>query len=529
MKRLHYFGSRQSFVETLKEEFYSLVESNQLEIHNGSIEDLNDFTFNEDTSASTIILDISPLDDLLAPKVCPSLLMLQEENQLTHTKIILAARKHPTIEQLGLYHSCGVHSYYIWGGDEKLFFRTILELLDQDPPDITEFATLNKIDSTIPCWFPASFRNISSKMSNIESSIALPLMEKTEIDGGLINDLGLRKISLSQEKNTDKPYYYPYQYAFHTPIISHNQGLTQNDLYGEKVSKSHFEEVINTHGKNFIQKMNTIWAFGPDRKIKRISKLLDIESCSVVHWFKTFNEVKDVTHLELPDLIFLNIDDPIADQKHENEKEGFKFEEIPQLIGLIKRQTNFSPIIIILNSPSHSLALQQVFQYEKLMAFQQKMTREVLIGIIDKYNHSFTTPLTYSSSQFVKVDSPDRIFWIKKELTLDRLNEDSIEFFYEGEIPPMTWIHVKLPCELSLVVTKSLPQKPAPEKMTAYKARIMGLQGLQESFLRIFINLCYDDPHEAFSQIDRYIKRAQLSLETVEGNKDENYNKAKSN
>lgn len=126
MKKLHYFGTRLSFIETIKQEFHGFIETNQLEILQGKLNDLDDYTFNgREEETSVIILNISPLDDILAPKICPSLLMLKEEEQLSNTKIILICGKKPGLELEGLYHSCGVQSYFIWGGDEKLFIRDL--------------------------------------------------------------------------------------------------------------------------------------------------------------------------------------------------------------------------------------------------------------------------------------------------------------------------------------------------------------------------------------------------------------------
>ncbi len=533
MKRLNYFGTRSSFVETLKNEFHGLVESNQLSIHQGQLDELDEYTFKEHEESSVIILDISPLDELLAPKICPSLLMLKEEEQLEKTKIILTSGKPPSLELQGLYHSCGVQYFFVWGGDEKLFRRNILELLDQNPPDNSDFATLRNIDTPIMAWFPASFNKISSKVATIESPLDLPIGEKLVIEGRLVKDLGLQKITLRKKSSESDNLYYPNKFEMIPPIVNDYGHITKNDLYGEKISRQHFERIIKTHGTQFIQKMNTIGVFGPNRQMKRISKLLNLESCSEVLWFKNFTEDKAKLKEILPDLLFLNIDDEAdLSDKEENaevnngknkEDFGFKFEEIPQLIQVVKGQSNYDPIIIILNSPSHSLALKQVFQYDKLMAFQQKMTREVLLGIIDKYNNWMSAPLTFSSPQFVKVESSDRIFWLEKEIILHTLNEDYIEFFYNGEITPYTWMTIECPEKLSVVILPTLINKTGPSGEKAFKARIMGLQGMLESYLRVFVNQCYDNPQESFQDIENIKKRVYKSLEEVEGYVDPNH------
>ena len=185
---------------------------------------------------------------------------------------------------------------------------------------------------------------------------------------------------------------------------------------------------------------------------------------------------------------------------------------------------HYSPIIIILNSPSHSMALQQVFNYQKLMAFQQKMTREVLLGIIERYNHWMEIPLSFSSPQFVKVESADRIFWLEKQIILHTLNEDYIEFFYEGDILPYSWMAIECPEKLSVVVLATILNKSGPNGERAYKARIMGLQGMLESYIRVFINQCFDNPQESFEDFENIKKRVYKSLEEVEGFTDQSKN-----
>lgn len=525
MKRLHYFGTRLSFIETLKFEFHGLVESNQLQIHHGSLDELDEYTYSEhQQEVAVIILDISPLDEILAPKICPSLLMLKEEAQLDKTKIILTCGKKPSPELEGLYHSCGVQSYFVWGGDEKLFFRNILEFLDQKPPEKSEFATLNQISTPISCYFPASFNKISSKIASIESPTALTLNKKLYINGGLIHKLGLKNITLKASVEDQEYLYYPHRYVFVPPIVQDINHITQKDLYGEKISKEHFERILRTHGKNFIHKINTIGVFGPNRKMKRISKLLNLESCSEVHWLSNFQGSESLLKEEMPDLIFLNIEELTNENEKCTEENEFKYEDIPQLIDLVKKQDFYEPIIIVLNSPSHSTALKQVFNYEKLMAFQQSMTRDVLIGIIEKYNEWYDTPFSLNSPQFIKVDSEDRIFWIEDEIILETLNEDYVEFFYDGEILPYTWIRIQCPEELTLVVTPDNLNKSGPNKEKAYKARIMGLQGMLESYIRVFINHCIDDPSESLKNFHQIKERVYKSLEEVEGRIGPSYN-----
>ena len=239
MKRLHYFGTRTSFVETLQNEFHGLTESGQLNIVHEQLRGLDDYTYKDHEGSSVIILDISPLDEILAPKICPSLLMLKEEEQLGKTKIILTSGKKPSLALQGLYHSCGVQYFFVWGGDEKLFLRTILEFLDQNPPDHSDFATLRNIDTPIIATFPATFNKISDKRATIESPIELPIGEKLLIEGGLINELGLKKITLNEKSTSNNNLYYPYKYGMVPPIVNDYGTITKNDLYGEKISRVH--------------------------------------------------------------------------------------------------------------------------------------------------------------------------------------------------------------------------------------------------------------------------------------------------
>ena len=533
MKRLNYFGARTSFKEFLESEFHGLIKSAQLEITAGSIEDLDDYTFRKSSDASVIILDISPLDAELAPKICPSLLMLKEEDQLGETKVILTMGKEPSLELKALFNSCGVYSYFVWGGDEKLFMRTILEFLEQGTFDTGEFATLHGIDTPLIAQFPATYNTISSKLAIIESSIDLIKDEKFPISGGLNNELGLKKITVSEKLPSKGHLYYPNVFEVIPPIINSSGQMTKNDLYGEKISKEHFDNVLKTHGKEFIQKINTIGVFGPDRQMKRITKLLDLESCSTVHWYGGFQSSPKQFLEDQPDLIFLNIFDPAELESKEGEGEeksalqkedeskGFKFEEIPGLINMVKKQPMYEPIIIILNSPSHSLALRQVFQYKKLMAFEESMARDVLLGLIDKYNDNFAAPIHLSTPQFAKVDSTHRVFWMEKEIVLHQLNEDYVIFFYKGEIAPYTWLHIHRPMELTLMVTPEAINKNHEPGYKAFKARIMGLQGMRESFLRVFINLAFNEPKESFINFEKLSKRVYKSLEEVEGHQSE--------
>lgn len=356
--------------------------------------------------------------------------------------------------------------------------------------------------------------------------------EKIYIEGGIIHELGLKNLTLKAPLNGNHNLYYPNKYEFIPPIVQDNSHITRNNLYGDKVSKLHFERILKTHGQNLIQKINAIGIFGPNWKIKRISKLLDLESCSEVLWFSNFKVGKDDFIEKLPDLIFLNIEDAHQNKATDSvpinsSSEGFKFEEIPALLRIIKTQDFYEPIIIVLNSPSHSLALQQVFQYEKIRAFQQRMTREVLLGIIEKYNNSYTEPMTVSSPHFIKVESQQRIFWLEQKMILHTLNEDYIEFFFSGDIPPYTWIHVDCPESLSVVVLPDILNISGPNKEKAYRARIMGLQGRLESYLRVFINFCFDNPQESFQNFNQIKNRVYDYLEEVEGNLDSNYNKDK--
>jgi hypothetical protein len=156
-----------------------------------------------------------------------------------------------------------------------------------------------------------------------------------------------------------------------------------------------------------------------------------------------------------------------------------------------------------LNSPSRSLALRQVFRYDKIVALEEELSREILYELISKYNEKKLQDLSLEQG-VIPIDSNVRSCgWIISEVCLHQMSEDRFTFSCPYGLEEGSWIHLEFPFALTAEITDIQPS-PLGRDQKKYSCRILGLCGEAERYLRVFLNFAYKDPKEVFTYYNEH-------------------------
>ncbi|MCF8060215.1 MAG: hypothetical protein K9K67_13020 [Bacteriovoracaceae bacterium] len=447
---------------------------------------LNDLLYFEDyEEGKTLIIDLSPWDEILLPSLINPLKILEKSGCLVEAKVFVILGSKPTPKVEATLATCPlIQSMYVVGGDQDVFFNFLVQELTGKANPI-EFAALKGMNVETPCLFPISLRKFKKEYAIFASHNQIP-WEKIEVQDSLFEYFSLNEVSLRDAKRKEKSF----EYTFSLPLVNHKGALKKGE-----VNKGTFEGHINKQMNQFLQNQNDVAIIGEGEYFKRIASLMDYESNSHVTHYEDFTNIfHDLNKLQ-PELIILNLNDLEEDNEGEKLYDGLSTEQCQALFEEIKKISFYSPVIIVFNSKSDSGTLQDLFGYQKILSLNHDPSREFILNLINKYRSSTQREITLEKLIYPRPEHPFSSGWVKSTITLHEISESNVTFSYQGEIILGSWIRLEFPFPLSLYVYEESASN-CGANFKGYKGKIMGLFGLEEYKLRVFINLAFQDPQE---------------------------------
>lgn len=486
--KVFYFSESNYRVSRIKSRLETCIDGDYVEFLHFP---LNDLIYFEDFEAGkTFIIDLSPWDELLLPYLINPLKILKKSGCLEEAKVFVILGSKPTPKVEATLATCPLlQGMYVVGGDQEVFYDFLIqELTGKSSP--SEFAALKGMSVEIPCLFPISLRKFNKEYAILASHNQIP-WEKVEVRDSLFEYFSLKEISLREGKKKESSF----EYKFTLPLQHHKGKLKKGEVSAEL-----FEGYINKHMSQFLQNQNDVAIIGKGEYFKRIARLLDFECNSHITHYQDFTNIYQGLNELQPELIFLSLEnssdgDLASPEESVPLEEGFSIEQCKALFEQIKKISFYNPIVLIFNSNSHSLALQQFFDYEKILGLKDEPSREFILQLITKYRTSTQREITLEKLVYPRPDHPFSAGWVSSSIMLHEFSETLVSFSYQGEIVPGSWLRLEFPFPLSLYVFEECPSNCGPN-FRGYKARIMGLFGIDEYRLRVFINLAYEDPQE---------------------------------
>lgn len=527
MKSVFYFGSNPGFGQLIKEKLDNTFDNNQIKFHYEKLDKF--YLFNETLPLNKlIILDLSPWDQSLLPEILYPLKILEKLEIIGENQVIVL-----TGDEMGLQSEAAlaanhlVMGCYTKGEDLDIFFDFICRELALQSNSEKDYAKLSGLSTEVPLKIPFLINNFKAQEGHLESPIA-PSYAELEISGSFLENFQISKIKVSNGTKKGKRFHYP----FYLPVKKDHL----NPKKGE-IKESLFKNFLERNEKSFKQKRREIAILGQGLAYERYAKILDLESqANVFHLLPEKSSLKKLKEI-MPDIIFMRVYDEAGLKKdHEksehsedldNEK-GFTFDDIIEVIEEIKNIDHFEPICIVMNSPSPSAAFRDAFEYEKILSFPDELNRDFLLELIERFNAHGPKSFDLSDTLIVKENSPYAAGWFESHCIIHSFSETTIEFSFEGDIFPGTWVHLTFPFDLSLLILEENASSLGGS-FKKYKAKIMGLFGHKENKVRVLINLAYEEPKEFF---DYYINHQELLTSTLEKHspqKEEEENDNKSN
>lgn len=511
MKSIYYFGGNPGFGEMIKNKLDESFGDHQIGFKYDKLEKL--CLFNEVKPLNKlIILDLSPWDESLLPEILYPLKILEKlEIVLENQVIVLTGEEMSLQSEAALAANHLVMGCYTKGEDLDIFFNFICRELALETSNENPFAKLNGLSTEIPLKIPFLINNFKGQEGNLEMPIA-PTYSELETSGSFLENFRIQKAKVSSGVKKGKRFHYPFYLPIKKDFLNPNK---------DEIKESLFVKFLDRNQKHFKQKHGEIALLGQGLAYERYAKILDLEcQANVHHLLPEKSSLKNLKEI-LPEIIFMRVFDEAGlkdgnqrsdESKDLDDEKGFTFDDIIEVVEEIKKVERYDPILIVMNSPSASAALRDAFEYEKILGFPDELSREFLLELIDKFNAHTPKDFNLDEKITVKENSPFAAGWFDSTCIIHSLSESHIEFSYEGDIFPGTWVHLTFPFDLSLLILEETPSLLGGA-FKKYNAKIMGLYGLKENKIRVLINLAYEEPKEFF---DYYIKHPKFLEETLE-------------
>jgi hypothetical protein len=485
MKEILYFGGNRRVVDLIKKKVGAL----SVKITTKTLSDLSFYSDEEEGEKKILLVDLSPWDETLFAEIVPVLNLLEKDGVLRRCCVYLLFGHDPELVSKATLANChAIKSYLVVGEDEDLFGNKLLCELELEEDKSGRYLSVSQLEVRINCLIPFKVNKIGIPHCLMSGPFQIKKGD-FQIKGSLLSDLNQKMISLEK---SDQGYHF--SLPFKRPgFISKKDDINQDIFIRE----------INANKNFFRQRRGSIFLIGNDEKSERISRLLDYQANARVHFINDLDILKEEVNKHHPSVLFINLKDEANLKGEESDLTGFVFEDLLKVKSAIPFDEFYKPIIIVLNSPSRSLALRQVFRYDKIVALEEELSREILYELISKYNEKKLQDLSLEQG-VIPIDSNVRSCgWIISEVCLHQMSEDRFTFSCPYGLEEGSWIHLEFPFALTAEITDIQPS-PLGRDQKKYSCRILGLCGEAERYLRVFLNFAYKDPKEVFTYYNEH-------------------------
>lgn len=200
--------------------------------------------------------------------------------------------------------------------------------------------------------------------------------------------------------------------------------------------------------------------------------------CYTFDYINEEDDIRDTMEALSPSVIFYEFDDVV-----------FTY-EVYQKLTLEVRKNNDQCVIVALNTPSTSAAMQKMFSYNLMMATSSPLDIELYRNLIQRLSKS--KRIETENYEFEEGDT-QKLITIESKVKLVSLSEHEFTFRSEIHFPLFTVMSLELPVESFITIIEERLVKDNFE----YKAVIHGIDSIQRESLRRIINqFIYKPPME---------------------------------
>jgi hypothetical protein len=207
------------------------------------------------------------------------------------------------------------------------------------------------------------------------------------------------------------------------------------------------------------------------------------------HFYETIEDA--AIHLDkiLPSLTFIEVD---PDDSSVN-----SLHKIQYLIDCIKRHDNYRPILILLNMPSSSAAVQKLVNYSKIVCSPNKLDGHIIKIFIDLYLKKIVLDHDNYSHVFSS-ESKMRTLDVEIDIVLNKMTEHEVEFKCDEPLPMFSILHFYQPVEFYATLVPSFFERPETSDQSSKIALIHGVSEKKLEQVRKFVNALIVNPKLSF-------------------------------
>ena len=421
IKSAIYFGSDQEFFEKLTKTFQQRFDG-EFRLHQ---------LLYSKTQIVQSIIDFSPSLIYFDFSVTPS---DQLESILTESSYLKRIDSYKPILFVGLFDdisdfttqslifTSGFQWGFVKGADLEEFFRDTLSLGFSGEVGPSFFARANGINKKLDLFFCSSISSINNKTFSIESDIYSD-SSKLSFSLPLFKDLDATEFSITSHLETSFLYPLTDSYELEFPFAGPWDELSSKNMQHETV-----ETWISCNKDVLKDSFSVMKLFSARLPLAKELIALSDNNDFRVEMSTCLDErsaLKELSQKKYP-LIFIEI----------NEFGNFKYDQLAELINLLRNIQDYDPFLLIFNTSSKSEALQKAYGHKKVLSFQQPLSSEYIEQFTKKFLEKRKAEFSPEFPSFLlsQVD-PRRLIDIKIESQITSLTEREITFTSDLEIP----------------------------------------------------------------------------------------------
>ncbi len=360
--------------------------------------------------------------------------LFQEESEVRNGEILLVA---------------GVNLFHVLDTDSESFIQDSFQIAFGTRRLEREFPRAKNLKVQFSVGFFASLASVGHETFTVETdlnladsvSITLPMsinapMEiSTSTDGGMVS-----------------PFLKTYEVKY--PFAGPWETLDENSLQPETV-----ETWIDLRKDKFDPRKRHLCLFTQDEKIIR-----NLPKKTSGCWYQIFSTSEDAAgklYQSNPGIIFFDL----------SGTEGPDLRQLTEVLRAV-RAIDSSPLLVIFNSQSDSIAMRKIFEYEYILSVPKKFDVQLFL-IFEKA--FLEKNASEEERYFLRPDDEERIIILDRPVILTSITERNLTFIIDSEIPYYTIARIDLPFPAYLTIVPSEGQLPVTRKGYHYSAIIHGL------------------------------------------------------
>lgn len=271
------------------------------------------------------------------------------------------------------------------------------------------------------------------------------------------------------------------------------------------------------------------WLFSTKDSFDRKNSFISIVSSSIslVHdlfintdcsSYIDFHEIMDEDlnlsiRLKMPELVLI-----------EQVEDSICLAELESIIKWIKENSSYEPLIVILNNATSSIAMRKTLGYEKTMTTSDKLSKDLLLILIQKFYSNKKTRENINEKFFLRKDDQNRVVSLLDNINITALTEHEVTFKSKLEIPMFSVMKFVLPLSFYVTIIPTESNSKGAGSNYTYQGIIHGMNDENLNKIRKIVNQLIYNPHIKITteSVDTmlkqdYVKKAEQADDPILG------------